>query len=246
MQADRDGQADDAALELLAEASWWLGRANECILVRYDRLGDRTNAAQIAPAAVGGPPAAGAPGDRRELAAPGRATARRPGGVCRARLPRPVPRRAVTPCRRARSCPDPAHPRSGHRRTPGSRQPHRRRRSGDRQGDHPGRIAGRGPGRDGRGHARCQRGRLGAYTTGKIYCCMMSACDELGDLDRLTEWTQIGATWSAEQGVSCSPACRSTTPSCSPISGGGMTPSVKLSGPRRSFARSAGSSASPT
>ena len=38
---------------------------------------------------------------------------------------------------------------------------------------------------------------------------MMSACDELGDLDRLAEWTQVGATWSAEQGVSVFPGmCR--------------------------------------
>ena len=31
VQADRDGQAGNATLELLAEASWWLGQANECI-----------------------------------------------------------------------------------------------------------------------------------------------------------------------------------------------------------------------
>ena len=33
-------------------------------------------------------------------------------------------------------------------------------------------------------------GRLGPYSTGKVYCSLISACEELGDLDRAAEWTE--------------------------------------------------------
>ncbi|MEP6624119.1 MAG: LuxR C-terminal-related transcriptional regulator [Acidimicrobiia bacterium] len=39
-------------------------------------------------------------------------------------------------------------------------------------------------------------GRLGPYSTGKVYCSLISACEELGDHRRATEWTDATARWS--------------------------------------------------
>ena len=39
-------------------------------------------------------------------------------------------------------------------------------------------------------------GRLSPYTTGKVYCSLISACEELGDLRRAAEWTDATARWS--------------------------------------------------
>ncbi len=39
-------------------------------------------------------------------------------------------------------------------------------------------------------------GRLGPYATGKVYCSLMSACEELGDSRRAAEWTDATARWS--------------------------------------------------
>lgn len=41
-------------------------------------------------------------------------------------------------------------------------------------------------------------GRLGPYSTGKVYCSLISACEQLGDLDRAAEWTEATMRW-AEQ-----------------------------------------------
>jgi tetratricopeptide (TPR) repeat protein len=38
-------------------------------------------------------------------------------------------------------------------------------------------------------------GRLGPYSTGKVYCSLISACEELGDLDRAAEWTEATMQW---------------------------------------------------
>ncbi len=38
-------------------------------------------------------------------------------------------------------------------------------------------------------------GRLGPYSTGKVYCSLISACEELGDLDRAAEWTDATMRW---------------------------------------------------
>jgi DNA-binding NarL/FixJ family response regulator len=40
-------------------------------------------------------------------------------------------------------------------------------------------------------------GRLGPYSTGKVYCSLISACEELGDLRRAAEWTEATSTWAA-------------------------------------------------
>jgi ATP/maltotriose-dependent transcriptional regulator MalT len=41
-------------------------------------------------------------------------------------------------------------------------------------------------------------GRLRPYSMGKVYCSLISACEELGDLLRAAEWTEAAARW-AEQ-----------------------------------------------
>jgi DNA-binding CsgD family transcriptional regulator len=41
-------------------------------------------------------------------------------------------------------------------------------------------------------------GRLRPYSTGKVYCSLISACEELGDLDRAAEWTEATMTWAAQ------------------------------------------------
>jgi ATP/maltotriose-dependent transcriptional regulator MalT len=38
-------------------------------------------------------------------------------------------------------------------------------------------------------------GRLDPYSTGKVYCSLISACKDLGDLRRAAEWTEETARW---------------------------------------------------
>ncbi|MEY2450382.1 MAG: hypothetical protein QOH79_3858, partial [Acidimicrobiaceae bacterium] len=38
-------------------------------------------------------------------------------------------------------------------------------------------------------------GRLSPYATGKVYCSLISACDEIGDLSRAAEWTEATVRW---------------------------------------------------
>jgi len=38
-------------------------------------------------------------------------------------------------------------------------------------------------------------GRLGPYSTGKVYCSLISACEDIGDLDRAAEWTDATLRW---------------------------------------------------
>src|SRR5689334_5788281 len=40
-------------------------------------------------------------------------------------------------------------------------------------------------------------GRVGRYLTGKVYCSLITACVELGDLARAAEWTEVTLRWSA-------------------------------------------------
>jgi DNA-binding NarL/FixJ family response regulator len=39
-------------------------------------------------------------------------------------------------------------------------------------------------------------GRLGPYATGKVYCSLITACEELGDFRRAVEWTDATLRWS--------------------------------------------------
>ncbi|MDQ1402521.1 MAG: hypothetical protein QOG03_837 [Actinomycetota bacterium] len=52
-------------------------------------------------------------------------------------------------------------------------------------------------------------GRLSPYSTGKVYCSLISACEELGDLDRAAEWTDATMRWSQQHPFAIFPGiCR--------------------------------------
>lgn len=38
-------------------------------------------------------------------------------------------------------------------------------------------------------------GRLRTFVLGKVYCSLISACDQLGELQRAAEWTEVGSQW---------------------------------------------------
>jgi ATP/maltotriose-dependent transcriptional regulator MalT len=52
-------------------------------------------------------------------------------------------------------------------------------------------------------------GKLSAYTTGKVYCSLITACEELGDHRRATEWIDATARWSEQHPFALFPGlCR--------------------------------------
>ena len=38
-------------------------------------------------------------------------------------------------------------------------------------------------------------GRLGPFATGKVYCSLIAACEDVGDFDRAAEWTETTLRW---------------------------------------------------
>ena len=52
-------------------------------------------------------------------------------------------------------------------------------------------------------------GRLGPFATGKVYCSLIAACEELGDFDRAAEWTDATLRWAQEHPFAIFPGiCR--------------------------------------
>ena len=52
-------------------------------------------------------------------------------------------------------------------------------------------------------------GSLSPYTTGKVYCSLITACEALGDLRRAAEWTDATLNWSAAHPLAMWPGiCR--------------------------------------
>jgi class 3 adenylate cyclase len=52
-------------------------------------------------------------------------------------------------------------------------------------------------------------GELGLLTTGMVYCCTISACRDVGDVRRATDWTEAALRWCDRQSVSGFPGvCR--------------------------------------
>jgi ATP/maltotriose-dependent transcriptional regulator MalT len=52
-------------------------------------------------------------------------------------------------------------------------------------------------------------GRLGPYSTGKVYCSLISACEDLGDLRRAAEWTDATSQWARQHPFAIFPGiCR--------------------------------------
>jgi ATP/maltotriose-dependent transcriptional regulator MalT len=52
-------------------------------------------------------------------------------------------------------------------------------------------------------------GRLGPYATGKVYCSLIGACEEVGDFDRAAEWTEATDRWARQHPFAIFPGiCR--------------------------------------
>ncbi|MDP1857749.1 MAG: LuxR C-terminal-related transcriptional regulator [Gemmatimonadaceae bacterium] len=52
-------------------------------------------------------------------------------------------------------------------------------------------------------------GRLRPYSTGKVYCSLISACEELGDFARAAEWTEATSQWASDHPFAVFPGiCR--------------------------------------
>ncbi len=52
-------------------------------------------------------------------------------------------------------------------------------------------------------------GRLRPYSTGKVYCSLISACEELGDFARAAEWTEATSQWANDHPFAVFPGiCR--------------------------------------
>ncbi len=52
-------------------------------------------------------------------------------------------------------------------------------------------------------------GRLSPYSTGKVYCSLIGACEELGDLRRAAEWTEATGRWAQQHPFAIFPGiCR--------------------------------------
>jgi ATP/maltotriose-dependent transcriptional regulator MalT len=195
-------QEEAARLDLLADASWWLGRIDDCIDAReqayaiYDDLGDRRRAGACAvwlyehhcfkarPAIAGAWLRRGrqALADDPDCAEHGALLLREAevahGGGDLERAA--VLARAVAELGRSLRSPDVEAEAL--------------------------QTLGRvliDQGRAGEGLAHLDEamlfaveGRLGPYSTGKIYCSLISACEELGDLRRSAEWTDATSRWS--------------------------------------------------
>jgi ATP/maltotriose-dependent transcriptional regulator MalT len=52
-------------------------------------------------------------------------------------------------------------------------------------------------------------GQLGPFSTGKVYCSLIAACEELGDFDRAAEWTDATLRWAQQHPFAIFPGiCR--------------------------------------
>jgi ATP/maltotriose-dependent transcriptional regulator MalT len=214
--ASLDDPASEAdRLDLLAEALWWLGRLDECIVAReaayrgYERLGDAPAAAQCAVwlyehHAMRGRPSVATAWLRR---------ARRVLEVAP-----PCPALGALWLREAEvahgsDCLDEARALAEQ-----ARRLARTLGSADLEAEALqtiGRVlVDAGEPADGLAHLDeamllAVEGRLGPYSTGKVYCSLISACEELGDLARAAEWTDETARWAQDHPFAVFPGiCR--------------------------------------
>jgi ATP/maltotriose-dependent transcriptional regulator MalT len=52
-------------------------------------------------------------------------------------------------------------------------------------------------------------GRLGPFATGKVYCSLIGACEEMGDFNRAAEWTEATTRWAQQHPFAIFPGiCR--------------------------------------
>ena len=196
-----DGEPAAMRADLLADAAWWLGRLDECIAAReqayrrYDELGDREHAGQCAVwlfehhLFVNKPTIAGAwlrrartvLADAEGSVAYGCLLLREAEGAHGAgELDRAsdLATQVVALARTLRSLDLEAQALQTQGRV----------------------LLARGDLADGFGHLDeamllALDGRLSPYSTGKVYCSLISACEEVGDLDRAAEWTEATLRW---------------------------------------------------
>lgn len=199
--ADPDPACEADRLDVLAEAAWWLGRLEECIegreaaYARYDELGDRRRAGQCAvwlyehycfkarPAIAG-------------------------GWLRRARHAlEDDPESTEYGSLRLREA-ETAHGRGELQESAHTAREvvdlGRRLRSADLEAEAL-QTLGRvliDDGDPAEGLATLDEamlfaveGRLRPYSTGKVYCSLISACEAVGDLRRAAEWTEATARW---------------------------------------------------
>ncbi len=75
-------------------------------------------------------------------------------------------------------------------------------------------LVDQGRHREGMGHLDeamllAVEGRLGPYATGKVYCSLIGACEDVGDLRRAAEWTEAATRWSDHHPLAVFPGlCR--------------------------------------
>jgi ATP/maltotriose-dependent transcriptional regulator MalT len=206
-EADRD--------DMLAEAAWWLGRLDDCIEARerayraFDELGEHRRAGQCAVwlwehYAIGARPAiAGGWLRRARRALEGDTECVAYGAL--------LLREAET-----------AHGGGDLERaaTLATEVVHlgRALRSHDLEAEAlqtKGRVLiEQGAVNDGMGHLDeamlfAVEGRLGPYSTGKVYCSLISACEDVGDFDRAAEWTEATMNWAQQHPFAIFPGiCR--------------------------------------
>jgi ATP/maltotriose-dependent transcriptional regulator MalT len=216
----RSASTDDPAteadrLDLEAEAAWWLGRIDECIAareaayLRYDELGLHRRAGQCAvwlwehhaiaarPAVASGwlGRARRALGDDAECVEHGNLllreaeTAHGAGDLERAEA---FAGRALELARRLRSADLEAEALQTRGRV----------------------LIEQGRVDDGMAQLDeamlfAVEGRLGPFSTGKVYCSLIAACEEVGDFDRAAEWTEVTLRWAQQHPFAIFPGiCR--------------------------------------
>jgi ATP/maltotriose-dependent transcriptional regulator MalT len=190
-------------LDLLAEALWWLGRLDECIVAReaayrrYEDLGDAPRAAQCAVWLYE---------HHGMCLRPSVATAwlRRARRVLEGAPPSPA--LGALLLREAEVAHGGDRLVEARRLAEEGRQLARTLGSADLEAEALqaiGRVLiDAGQAEEGLAHLDeamllAVEGRLGPYSTGKVYCSLISACEELGDLRRAAEWTDETARWAA-------------------------------------------------
>jgi ATP/maltotriose-dependent transcriptional regulator MalT len=197
-------ELDAERSDLVADAAWWLGRLQACIAAReqayrlFDELGDRRRAGQCAVwlwehHAIGARPAIAGGWLRRarralesepdcvELGALLLREAEVAHGSGNLDHARDVAARAADLARNLRSTDLEAEALQTIGRV----------------------LIDQGEVADGMSHLDeamlfAVEGRLGPYSTGKVYCSLISACEELGDLDRAAEWTEATMRWAQQ------------------------------------------------
>ena len=197
-----DDPAEEAErLDLEAEAAWWLGRLEECIAAReeayrlYDELGDHRRAGQCAVWLW----------EHHAIQA---RSAIAGGWLRRARRSLEDDEECVEHgsllLREAETAHGAGDLDQALDLATGALELGRRLRSADLEAEAlqtRGRILiDRGQLDDGMGHLDeamlfAVEGRLRPFSTGKVYCSLIAACEEVGDFDRAAEWTEATSRW---------------------------------------------------